>query len=50
MNSTIGNVLNEFIMGRRDLATWDEAKKEIDDSGYAFTLDQLNSIYARIYG
>ena len=50
MNSTIGNVLNEFIMGRRDMATWDEAKKEIEDAGYAFTLDQLNSIYARIYG
>ncbi|MDY5015588.1 MAG: hypothetical protein SO063_05925 [Eubacteriales bacterium] len=49
MLSTIRNVVNEFIMGRRDFATWDDAVKEINDAGYAFNLEQLNSVYARLY-
>lgn len=50
--TTILNVFNEFIIGRRDFsdATWEAAKKELDAAGYQDYLDNLNAAYKRMYG
>ena len=51
--TTILNVFNEFIIGRRDIsddAAWEAAKKELDDAGYQDFLDNLNAAYKRSNG
>ncbi|NLD87802.1 MAG: hypothetical protein GX633_06040, partial [Clostridiales bacterium] len=50
LSTAQGTIINEFIMGRRDIATWDESAKEMNDAGYADYLELINSIYGRIYG
>ena len=51
--TTILNVFNEFIIGRRDIsddAAWEAAKKELNDAGYQDFLDNLNAAYKRSNG
>lgn len=50
--TTILNVFNEFIIGRRNItddAAWEAAKEELDDAGYQDFLDNLNAAYKRSY-
>ena len=52
IGTTILNVFNEFVIGRRDFsdATWEAAKKELDAAGYQDFLDNLNTAYKRMNG
>jgi len=46
MLTTLRNVFNEFIIGRRDLeADWDDAIDELEDAGYGDYLELLNAAY-----
>lgn len=41
-------IVNQFIMGQRDMSEWDEAIAEAEDLGLAEYIDMLNATYARM--
>lgn len=49
LRAAFETVLDEFIMGKRDMSQWDAAKTELDQAGYARFLEELNATYQRMY-